>query len=82
MARIRLPLIDRVRRWPVIRQVADTRTSAVADLHVALRAGTDVAFLGGLIRARASPHRGDRGLQRTVSSSLERNRHGKCEDRW
>jgi anaerobic selenocysteine-containing dehydrogenase len=59
-----------------------TRTSAVADLHVALRAGTDVAFLGGLIRARASPHRGDRGLQRTVSSSLERNRHGKCEDRW
>jgi formate dehydrogenase major subunit len=27
-----------------------TRTSAVADLHVALRAGTDVAFLGGLIR--------------------------------
>src|SRR4051812_39412726 len=27
-----------------------TRTSAVADLHVPLRAGTDVAFLGGLIR--------------------------------
>src|ERR1700742_4200053 len=27
-----------------------TRTSAVADLHVPLRAGTDIAFLGGLIR--------------------------------
>jgi formate dehydrogenase major subunit len=27
-----------------------TRTSAVADIHVALRVGTDVAFLGGLIR--------------------------------
>jgi formate dehydrogenase major subunit len=27
-----------------------TRTSAVADLHVPLRVGTDVAFLGGLIR--------------------------------
>lgn len=27
-----------------------TRTSAVADLHVPLRIGTDIAFLGGLIR--------------------------------
>src|SRR5262245_5813674 len=27
-----------------------TRTSAVADLHVPIRAGSDVAFLGGLIR--------------------------------
>jgi formate dehydrogenase major subunit len=27
-----------------------TRTSAVADLHVPLRAGSDVAFLGGLVR--------------------------------
>src|SRR3712207_1320531 len=27
-----------------------TRTSAVADLHVPLRVGTDIAFLGGLIR--------------------------------
>jgi formate dehydrogenase major subunit len=27
-----------------------TRTSALADLHVPLRAGTDIAFLGGLIR--------------------------------
>jgi len=27
-----------------------TRTSAVADLHVPLRAGTDIAFLGGIIR--------------------------------
>ena len=27
-----------------------TRTSAVADLHVPIRAGTDIAFLGGLIR--------------------------------
>jgi formate dehydrogenase major subunit len=26
-----------------------TRTSAVADLHVPLRAGTDIAFLGGLV---------------------------------
>ena len=26
-----------------------TRTSALADVHVALRAGTDIAFLGGLI---------------------------------
>ena len=27
-----------------------TRTSAVADIHVPLRAGTDIAFLGGLVR--------------------------------
>jgi len=27
-----------------------TRTSAVADLHVPIRAGTDIAFLGGLVR--------------------------------
>jgi formate dehydrogenase major subunit len=27
-----------------------TRTSAVADLHVPLRAGSDIAFLGGLVR--------------------------------
>jgi formate dehydrogenase major subunit len=27
-----------------------TRTSAVADLHVPIRSGTDVAFLGGLVR--------------------------------
>jgi formate dehydrogenase major subunit len=27
-----------------------TRTSAVADIHVPLRAGSDIAFLGGLIR--------------------------------
>src|SRR4051794_12033073 len=27
-----------------------TRTSAMADLHVPLRAGTDIAFLGGIIR--------------------------------
>ena len=26
-----------------------TRTSAVADLHVPLRAGTDIAFLGGIV---------------------------------
>src|SRR6266487_1701548 len=26
-----------------------TRTSAVADIHVPLRAGSDIAFLGGLI---------------------------------
>ncbi|MBV9321968.1 MAG: molybdopterin-dependent oxidoreductase, partial [Mycobacterium sp.] len=26
-----------------------TRTSAVADQHVALRAGSDIAFLGGVI---------------------------------
>ena len=27
-----------------------TRTSAMADLHVPIRAGTDIAFLGGIIR--------------------------------
>ena len=27
-----------------------TRTSAVADLHVPLRAGSDIAFLGGIVR--------------------------------
>src|SRR3712207_6925387 len=27
-----------------------TRTSAIADLHVPLRVGTDIAFLGGLIK--------------------------------
>src|SRR5258708_9760029 len=27
-----------------------TRTSAMADLHVPIRAGSDLAFLGGLIR--------------------------------
>src|SRR5581483_10943565 len=27
-----------------------TRTSAVADLHVPIRAGSDIAFLGGLVR--------------------------------
>ena len=27
-----------------------SRTSAVSDLHVPLRAGTDIAFLGGIIR--------------------------------
>jgi formate dehydrogenase major subunit len=27
-----------------------TRTSAMADLHVPIRAGTDIAFLGGLVR--------------------------------
>src|SRR5215471_8196295 len=27
-----------------------TRTSAVADLHVPIRAGSDVAFLGGIVR--------------------------------
>ena len=27
-----------------------SRTSAMADLHVQIRAGTDIAFLGGLIR--------------------------------
>jgi formate dehydrogenase major subunit len=27
-----------------------SRTSAMADMHVPIRAGTDIAFLGGLIR--------------------------------
>ena len=26
-----------------------TRTSAVADIHVPLRAGSDIAFLGGIV---------------------------------
>jgi formate dehydrogenase major subunit len=34
-----------------------TRTSAVADLHVPLRAGTDIAFLGGIIRYVIEGHR-------------------------
>ncbi|HET9982966.1 MAG TPA: formate dehydrogenase, partial [Longimicrobiales bacterium] len=46
-------------RWPMRAKVNGakivhvdprfTRTSAVADLHVPIRAGTDIAFLGGLI---------------------------------
>ena len=40
-----------------------TRTSAVADLHVPIRAGTDIAFLGGLIRPRAGDRRVLRGLR-------------------
>ena len=27
-----------------------TRTSAMADLHVPIRAGSDIAFLGGIVR--------------------------------
>src|SRR5438445_6800822 len=27
-----------------------TRTSAMADLHVPIRAGTDIAFLGGIVK--------------------------------
>src|SRR5436309_12872416 len=27
-----------------------TRTSAVADIHVPIRAGSDIAFLGGIVR--------------------------------
>jgi len=27
-----------------------TRTSAMADIHVSIRAGSDIAFLGGIIR--------------------------------
>jgi len=34
-----------------------TRTSAVADLHVPLRAGTDIAFLGGIINYIISTER-------------------------
>ena len=47
-------------RWPVRAKLHGgklihvdprfTRTSALADLHVPIRAGTDIAFLGGLIR--------------------------------
>src|SRR2546425_727253 len=33
-----------------------TRTSAVADIHAPIRAGSDVAFLGGLIRYRSEEH--------------------------
>src|SRR5262249_60503613 len=46
--------------WPVVAQQRGavvihvdpryTRTSAVADVFVKIRAGTDIAFLGGLIR--------------------------------
>jgi formate dehydrogenase major subunit len=34
-----------------------TRTSAVADLYVPIRAGSDIAFLGGLIRYMIEEHR-------------------------
>ncbi len=34
-----------------------TRTSAVADLHVPLRAGSDIAFLGGIVRYVLENHR-------------------------
>ncbi|MFN8500209.1 MAG: molybdopterin-dependent oxidoreductase, partial [Anaerolineae bacterium] len=47
-------------RWPVLAQKQGTtlihvdprytRTSAVADVHVAIRPGTDLAFLGGIVR--------------------------------
>ena len=33
------------------------RTSAMADIHVQIRAGTDIAFLGGLIRHVSRPSR-------------------------
>jgi formate dehydrogenase major subunit len=46
-------------RWPMLAKVNGaklihvdprfTRTSAVADIHAAIRAGSDVAFLGGLV---------------------------------
>jgi formate dehydrogenase major subunit len=34
-----------------------TRTSAVADLHIALRAGSDIAFLGGIVNYILENHR-------------------------
>jgi formate dehydrogenase major subunit len=34
-----------------------TRTSAIADLHVPLRAGSDIAFLGGIVRYIIENHR-------------------------
>ena len=34
-----------------------TRTAAVADLHLQIRAGSDIAFLGGLIRYAIENHR-------------------------
>ncbi len=47
-------------RWPVLAQQRGatlihvdpryTRTSAVADVHVSIRPGTDLAFLGGIVR--------------------------------
>ncbi|MFN8485788.1 MAG: molybdopterin-dependent oxidoreductase [Anaerolineae bacterium] len=47
-------------RWPLLAQKQGTplihvdprytRTSAIADVHVAIRPGTDLAFLGGLVR--------------------------------
>ena len=47
-------------RWPMLAKQRGakiihvdprfTRTSAVSDIHATIRAGTDIAFLGGLIR--------------------------------
>ena len=44
-------VVEAQRRGAVVIHVDPrfTRTSAIADLHVAIRAGSDIAFLGGLI---------------------------------
>ena len=48
-----------------------TRTSALADLHVPIRAGTDIAFLGGIIN-HVSPRS---GLPRVRAGVHQRGKH-------
>ena len=49
-----------------------TRTSALADLHVPIRAGSDIAFLGGIVGANASGPR----RQRLRRQRLQAGRRG------
>ena len=43
-----------------------TRTSATADLFLQIRAGTDIAFLGGLIRYAIENNRDRQGISRQL----------------
>jgi len=49
-----------------------TRTSATADLFVQIRAGTDIAFLGGLIRYAIENNRMPRNISSTTPTRLYR----------
>src|SRR5437868_14683447 len=46
-----------------------TRTSALADLHVPLRAGTDIAFLGGIVNHILENHRDFREYVRAYTNA-------------
>ena len=63
-------------RWPMKAKVEHgaklihvdprfTRTSAMADIYAPIRAGSDIAFLGGLIRLRHQ----QRALEHAIRSS-------------